>query len=347
MSSKSDHSNSLFLRACFRQKIERSPVWIMRQAGRYLPEYRKIREKATFLKLCKTPELAATVTLQPIDILKVDAAIIFSDILIIPEAMGMKLTIEEKQGPKLFPPIRQVADLKRLKIPKPEKAYDFLGKAIRIVREELNGKVPLIGFAGSPWTLLAYMVEGQGSKDFIQVKKFIHDQKKIAHRLLRQLTESVVDSLNYQIESGAQALQIFDSWGGILSSDDFFEFSFSYIKKVISNLKRKNIPVIFFAKGTGQHLKKIISCGADVISLDWTIDLEWASSVAKNQVALQGNLDPTLLFSSPKKIREETQKILKKIPKNQSHIFNLGHGILPQTPVENVKVMIKTVKTND
>lgn len=335
---------SLFLRACFREKTERTPIWIMRQAGRYLPEYRKVREKVSFLKLCKTPELAAKVTLQPIDILKVDAAIIFSDILIVPEAMGMKLSIEEKHGPRLTPPIRQVSDLKKIRIPKPEKAYDYLGNAIRLVKKELNGKVPLIGFAGSPWTLLAYMVEGEGSKDFLQVKKFVFDQKKSAHQLLNLLTTAVGDLLNYQIESGAEAIQIFDSWGGILSRDDFFEFSFPYIQKVISNLKRKNIPIIFFAKGTGQHLEKIISCGADVIGLDWTVDLGWASSIAKNRVALQGNLDPCLLFASPKKIREETNRILQKIPKNQGHIFNLGHGILPKTPVENVREMMRMVK---
>ncbi len=337
--------NSLFLRACFREKTERTPIWIMRQAGRYLPEYRKVREKVSFLKLCKTPELAAKVTLQPIELLKVDAAIIFSDILIVPEAMGMKLSIEEKQGPRLNPPIRQTSDLKKIKIPKPEKAYDYLGNAIRWVKKELNGKVPLIGFAGSPWTLLAYMVEGQGSKDFLQVKKFVYDQKKSAHQLLDSLTRAVSDLLNYQIESGAEAIQIFDSWGGILSRDDFFEFSFPYVQKVISKIKRKNIPVIFFAKGTGQHLEKIISCGADVISLDWTIDLGWASSIAKNKVALQGNLDPCLLFASPKNIREETKNILRKIPENQSHIFNLGHGILPKTPVESVKEMIRFVKS--
>ncbi len=339
-----NHPTPLFLRACFREKTERTPIWIMRQAGRYLPEYRKIRAKVSFLKLCKTPELAAEVTLQPINLLKVDAAIIFSDILIVPEAMGMKLSIEEKQGPRLTPPIRQTSDLKKIKIPKAEKAYEYLGNAIRLVKKELNEKIPLIGFAGSPWTLLAYMIEGQGSKDFLQVKKFIYDQKKSAHQLLDSISTAVSDLLNYQIESGAEAIQLFDSWGGILSRDDFFEFSFPYIQKVISNLKRKNIPIIFFAKGTGQHLEKIISCGADVISLDWTVDLGWASSIAKNRVALQGNLDPCLLFASPKKIQEETKKILQKIPTNQSHIFNLGHGILPSTSVENVKALIKTVQ---
>ncbi|MFO1519391.1 MAG: uroporphyrinogen decarboxylase [bacterium] len=334
---------SLFIRACFREPTERTPVWIMRQAGRYLPEYRKVREKTTFLNLCKTPELAAQVTLQPIDILKVDAAIIFSDILIIPEAMGMGLTIEEKVGPKLFPTVKTVHDLKRLKRPKVEKAYDSLGRAIQLVRKRLEGKVPLIGFAGSPWTLLVYMVEGGGSRDYAKVKRFIYDQKKTAHQLLKTLSDAVADSLNYQIECGAQAVQIFDSWGGILDPESFQEFSLSYAERVIGRLNRKDVPVIFFAKGTGHQLKRIASCGADVISLDWTVDMAWARKIAKGRVALQGNLDPCLLYCSRSRIRQGVKEVLKKAGK-KGHVFNLGHGILPDVPPENARYLVECVK---
>jgi len=334
----------LFIRACFRKPTERAPVWIMRQAGRYLPEYRKIREKTTFLNLCKTPELAAAVTLQPVEILKVDAAIIFSDILLIPEAMGLRLSIKEKEGPRLAPPIQKTAQIKTLRSPRPEKAYDFLGKTIRTVRACLNGGVPLIGFAGSPWTLLAYMVEGGGSRDFARVKRFLYEQPKAAHQLLSRLADAVTESLNYQIECGAQAVQIFDSWGGILAAADFQEFSLHYAKRVIQGLRRKDVPVIFFAKGTGSQLKKIVSCGADVVSLDWTVDLKWARKVAKGKVALQGNLDPCLLYCSPRRIREAVRETLEKAGKAPGYIFNLGHGILPDTPPENARYLVRVVK---
>lgn len=334
----------LFLRACFGETTERAPAWIMRQAGRYLPQYRKIRSKTSFLKLCKTPELAAEVTLQPVDLIGVDAAIIFSDILIVPEAMGQKLTIEEKQGPRLFPTIQSASDLKKLKMPAPEKAYEFLGDALRLVRQELPKNVPLIGFAGSPWTLLAYMVEGQGSKNFEKVKKLIYENPALAHQLLSMIADAVTDLLNYEIESGAQAVQIFDSWGGILGPDEFFEFSLDYVERIISNLNRKNVPVIFFAKGTGHHLSHIKDCGADVIGLDWTIDLSWAQKILGKKVAMQGNLDPLVLFSSPKAIRDSVKRLFSKINPRQGYIFNLGHGILPPTPPEHAKYLVKCVK---
>ncbi len=334
----------LFLRACFGEKTERAPAWIMRQAGRYLPQYRKIRSKTSFLNLCKTPELAAEVTLQPVDLIGVDAAIIFSDILIVPEAMGQKLTIEEKQGPRLFPTIQSVADLNKLKMPDPEKAYEFLGHALRLVRYELPKDVPLIGFAGSPWTLLAYMVEGQGSKNFEKVKKLIYENPKLAHALLSKIADAVTDLLNYEIECGAQAVQIFDSWGGILGPDEFHEFSLDYVERIISNLNRKGVPVIFFAKGTGHHLQSIQDCGADVIGLDWTIDLGWAQKLLAKKTAMQGNLDPLVLFSSQKAIRESVKRLFSKINPRQGYIFNLGHGILPPTPPEHAKYLIKCVK---
>jgi uroporphyrinogen decarboxylase len=318
----------------------------MRQAGRYLPQYRKVREKTSFLNLCKTPELAALVTLQPIDFLKVDAAIIFSDILMIPEAMGQTLTINEKEGPRLYPSIKTPSDLNRLKRPPPEKAYDFLGKALALVRKNLNGTTPLIGFAGSPFTLMAYMVEGRGSRDWCRVKRMIYDEPKRAHQLLGHLADAVTDSLNYQIESGAQALQIFDSWGGILGPKEFEEFSLGYVKRVIGGLKRKEVPVIFFAKGSGSQLEKIVSCGAEVISLDWTVDLAWASRIAKGKAALQGNLDPCILYCTPKRIREAVKETLKRAVKSNGYIFNLGHGILPDTPPSHAKYLVECVKRN-
>ncbi|MBF0491436.1 MAG: uroporphyrinogen decarboxylase [Deltaproteobacteria bacterium] len=362
--------NSLFLQACLGQKTSRAPVWIMRQAGRYLPEYRAIRSKTTFLGLCKTPELAAEVTLQPVDYLGVDAAIIFSDILIVPEAMGQGLTIEEKMGPRLFPLIQSSTDLKKLSIPKPEKAYDYLGKAIRLVRKQLDERnitrphtpsprgrgeykeeaIPLIGFAGSPFTLMAYMVEGQGTKDFKQVKKLLYENKKLAHQLLQKVTRAVIDLLNYQIESGVQAVQIFDSWGGVLSAPDFLEFSLAYVEEVIAGIKNKRvsssdmIPIIFFAKGTGQYLEKIKSCGANGISLDWTVDLSWARKILGKKIAIQGNLDPTVLLSPPKVIREEVAQVLSQLNSKQAYIFNLGHGITPDVSPENAKYLVKCVK---
>lgn len=337
--------HSLFLKACFKQPTERTPIWIMRQAGRYLPEYRAVRSRTTFLGLCKNPELAAEVTLQPIDILGVDAAIIFSDILILPEAMGMQLTIEEGEGPRLFPVLQKEEDLERLKIPTTEVAYSFLNRAIGLVQKALRPRgIPLLGFAGSPWTLLVYMVEGGGSRDFIKLKKLIYSEPKTAHAFLEKICQGVIDLLNYQIESGVDAVQIFDSWGGILARDDFLEFSLAYVEKVIAHLNRKKVPVLFFAKGTGAHLERIRSCGADVVSLDWTVDLGWASQVAQGRVALQGNLDPTILFASTNAVEAHARTILQKVPASQAHIFNLGHGILPGTPVENVKALIHTVK---
>lgn len=334
----------LMIRACFGEKTERAPVWIMRQAGRYLPEYRAIRSQTTFLGLCKTPELAAEVTLQPVELIGVDAAIIFSDILIVPEAMGQELTIEEKQGPRLFPTIQNPADVKKLKKPKPEKAYSFLGKALKLVRKRLPPEIPLIGFAGSPFTLMAYMVEGQGTKEFEKVRKLLRENPKLAHALLEKLADAVADLLNYEIESGAQIVQIFDSWGGILEEKEFYEFSLAYVKKVIGNLNRKKVPVIFFAKGTGQYLPKIKKCGADVISLDWTVDLAWARKILGKKIAIQGNMDPMTLFSTPLMIKDAVQKILFQINPRQGYVFNLGHGILPNTPPEHAKYLVKCVK---
>jgi uroporphyrinogen decarboxylase len=337
--------NDLFLKACFRQPISRTPVWIMRQAGRYLPEYRAVRAKVDFLTLCKTPKLAAEVTIQPVDILEVDAAIIFSDILVIPEAMGMELIIDEKKGGPQFPsPIRTTLEISKLTIPDPYKKLKFVLDALSLTRNQLNGKVPLIGFSGSPWTLAAYMVEGHGSKNFRYIKELIYNSPSDAHKLLSKLAKAVASYLTAQIEAGAQAIQIFDTWGGILTPDSFKEFSLHYIEKVISEIKRTKEPIIVFCKDCSHSLTKIASVGCNVVGIDWTSDIGEARNLIGGQVALQGNLDPTILYSRPEIIREEVKSILAKFGKGSGHVFNLGHGILPDIPVEHAKEFIRAVK---
>jgi uroporphyrinogen decarboxylase len=337
--------NDLFLRACKRQPVERTPIWIMRQAGRYLPQYRAVREKADFLKMCKTPELAAEVTIQPVDIIGVDAAIIFSDILVIPEAMGIKLEMIESKGPKLYDPIRNENDVNKLKTIDPTKDLKYVLDAVSLTKKELNGRVPLIGFAGSPWTLMTYMVEGGGSKSFSEIKKFIYNQPKAAHLLLEKISNAVADYLSAKIEAGANAVQIFDTWGGLLSQPDFEEFSLRYIQKIISQIKRKDEPVIVFAKGVHYSLDKIASAGADVIGLDWTMNLGEARKLVGDKVALQGNLDPTILYADKEKIKEEAINVLKSFGSGNGHVFNLGHGILPDVNPENAKYLVDIIKT--
>ncbi len=336
--------NDFFLRACRRQPTERTPVWIMRQAGRYLPEYRVIRQKVDFLTLVKTPELAAEVTLQPVDVLGVDAAIIFSDILVLPGAMGMKLEFNETEGPTFPHPIRSQAAIDKLRIPDPNEELKFVMDAIRIAREHLSGRVSLIGFSGSPWTLAAYMVQGNSSHDFRSIKELIFKSPEDANALLEKLAKAVAAYLNAQIEAGAQAVQIFDTWGGILSPDDFRLFSLRFLSQVIQELNRDNVPVIVFAKGANHSLKQIADDGADVVSLDWTVDIGEVRQQIGDKVALQGNLDPCVLYAFPERIRREAKKILSKYGKGPGHIFNLGHGILPDTPVEHVKALVEAVK---
>lgn len=338
--------NDLFLRACKRKPVERTPIWIMRQAGRYLPEYRKVRDKADFLTMCKTPELAAEVTLQPVDLIGVDAAIIFSDILVIPSAMGMNLEMKESVGPVFHEPVRSESDYKRLKKIDPTKDLKYVLDAVALTKKELNGRVPLIGFSGSPWTLLTYMVEGCGSKNFTEVKKLIYRNPKLAHKLLDKISDAVTDYLSAKIEAGADAVQIFDTWGGILSQDDFFEFSWEYVTKIISNIKRKDRPVIFFPKGVNYRLKKLVKCGADVISLDWTADIGRVRKRIGDRVALQGNLDPTVLYASQDVIAEHAEAVLESFGEGTGHVFNLGHGILPDVPPENAKFLVDYVKEN-
>ena len=336
--------NNLFLRACKRLPVERTPIWIMRQAGRYLPEYMAVRKKVEFLTMCKTPELVAEVTLQPIDLIGVDAAIIFSDILVIPEAMGMHLEMYEGRGPVFPQPIRNESDAKNLNEIDPSVDLKYVLDAVTLTKKELNRRVPLIGFSGSPWTLLVYMVEGQGSKTFSKVKHLIYNNPKLAHSLLDKIAVAVAPYLCAKIEAGVDAVQIFDTWGGILSQDDFEEFSLQYIRKIISLVKLKNVPIIMFAKGVHYNLSKLAESGADVLGLDWTMNIGAVREKVGNKVALQGNLDPTILYASHKKIKHEARKILESFGKGSGHIFNLGHGILPDVPPENLKALVNFVK---
>lgn len=317
----------------------------MRQAGRYLPAYRVIRDKTDFLTLCKTPELAAEVSIQPVDILGVDACIIFSDILVVPEAMGMELVIEENAGGPRFPhPLRTRADIDRLHIPDPSVELKFVLDAVRLTRKNLNGRVPLIGFAGSPWTLATYMVEGRGSKTFRHIKDLIYTDANTAHLLLDKLARAVASYLNAKIEAGAQALQIFDTWGGVLPPDEFIEFSLRPIEQVLSLLRRDDVPTIVFCKDSAHSLDALASTGADVVGLDWTVDIGKARTQVGQKVALQGNLDPVILYAPPEVIRKHAVKILEKYGKGSGHIFNLGHGILPDVPVEHAVALVQAVQ---
>jgi uroporphyrinogen decarboxylase len=315
----------------------------MRQAGRYLPEYRAIREKADFLTLCKTPELASEVTVQPVDIIGVDAAILFSDILVIPEAMGMCLDVVESKGPVFENPIRSAAGVESLATDGVVERLDYVMQAIKITKEKLGGRVPLIGFSGAPWTLASYMVEGKGSKDFRNIKSLIYNEPRTAHKLLEKLADTVIAYLNKKIESGCDAVQVFDSWAGILSPWDFEEFSFRYLKYICEQLKTNGAPVIVFAKGVN-NLEKLASLNCNVIGIDWTKDIGEARAEIGDKKALQGNLDPCVLFAPKEKINAETERILERYGNGSGHIFNLGHGILKQTSPENARYFVECVK---
>ena len=336
--------NDLLIKACRREPIPRTPVWIMRQAGRYLPQYQKIRSKADFMTMCHTPELAAEVTLQPVNIIGVDAAIIFSDILVIPEGMGMDLSFVEGRGPVFEKPLRQHQDFEKLRPVIAEENLDFVLQALKLVRKELAGRIPLIGFAGAPWTLAAYMVEGHGSNNFTHIKSLMYTASDLLRTLLDKLSLAVADFLSAQIQAGAQIVQIFDSWAGILTPEDFRDFSLPYLKKVVQGIKRNGAPVIVFAREAGHSIEALAEIGADVLSVSWTEDLELARKRVNGKVALQGNLDPCALFAPQKRIREEVIKVLEKAGNGTGHIFNLGHGILPQTPVDHAKAMVEFVK---
>jgi len=317
---------------------------MMRQAGRYLPEYRAVRKNFDFLTMCHTPELVTEVSIQPVDLVGVDACIIFSDILVIPEAMGMQLVVEEGKGGPQFPsPLRTRHDIDTLRRPDPNRELKFVMDALSMTRTKLAGRVPLIGFAGSPWTLASYMVEGKGSKSFRYIKELIYSAPGDAHALLSLLADTVADYLNAKIEAGAQAVQIFDTWGGLLPPDQFREFSLQYIERVVQQVRRDKAPVIVFCKDTGHSLEAIAATGADVVGIDWTIDMAEARKRIGGTSALQGNLDPTMLYAPPEKIREGVISILEKFGPGPGHIFNLGHGILPDVPVEHAKAFVSAV----
>jgi uroporphyrinogen decarboxylase len=334
----------IFIKACLREPVERTPVWIMRQAGRYLPEYRKIRKKADFLTLCKTPELAAEVTIQPVDIIDVDAAILFSDILVVPEAMGMDLELIESKGPVFHNPIRSAEQVESLSIPEVHEKLSYVLDAICITKKELNGRVPLIGFSGAPWTLATYMVEGKSSKNFQHIKSFIYQNPKLAHKLLEKIAIVVTAYLEAKIDSGCDAVQIFDTWAGLLSPWDFREFSLKYINYIVERVKRKNVPVIVFAKGAAHSYDEIAVSGCNVVGIDWVSDIGKVRDLIGDRVALQGNMDPAVLLAPLSKIEEEVKNILACYGEGTGHIFNLGHGILPETPVENARFFVHKVK---
>jgi len=340
--------NDRLLKALCRQPVDRTPVWIMRQAGRYLPEYRATRERAgDFLTLCQTPELACEVTLQPLRRFPLDAAIIFSDILTIPDAMGLGLSIEEGQGPVFERPVRDRAAIESLAAPDPEAELGYVMEAIRLVRRELDGAVPLIGFSGSPWTLATYMVEGRSSREFSRIKTLVYDQPEVAHHLLATLAEAVTAYLNAQIAAGAQAVMLFDTWGGVLTPRDYQAFSLAYMEQIIGNLDRGSgddaVPVILFTKGGGAWLESIAASGCDAVGLDWTTDIGEARSRVGDRVALQGNLDPNMLYASPERIRAEVAAILDGFGDGNGHVFNLGHGVHPAIDPDRVAVMVDAV----
>ena len=334
--------NDNFLRALARQPVTRQPIWMMRQAGRYLPEYRELRARAgDFLSLCKNPELACEITLQPLARFDLDAAIIFSDILTIPDAMGLGLHFVENEGPRFSRVLETESDIRQLMIPDPHDSLRYVMDAIALTKRELQQRVPLIGFAGSPWTLACYMLEGGSSKQFERIRKMAYQQPEILHVLLEKLSSATVLYLNAQIESGVDAIMIFDTWGGLLGPSQYQEFSLNYMQKIMAQLKA--IPKIVFTKNGGQYLDKISASGCDAVGVDWTMDLIQAAKLTQGRVAIQGNLDPLALFAPEAMIEQEVSKILTAMKDYPGFVFNLGHGILQQTSPDRAKFLIDTV----
>jgi uroporphyrinogen decarboxylase len=338
--------NDLMLRTLRGEKTERTPVWMMRQAGRYLPEYRATRAQAgSFLDLCKNAELACEVTLQPLERYPMDAAILFSDILTIPDAMGLGLYFEEGEGPRFERIVQTAADIDKLFVPDPNQELQYVMNAVSTIKKGLNGAVPLIGFSGSPWTLACYMVEGSGSKNFAKIKRMMYDTPELMHRLLDIVSQSVISYLQAQIEAGAQIVMVFDTWGGNLSTKDYETFSLAYSRKISHALQATNpsVPRILFTKGAGVWLETMADAGYSGLGVDWTTDLKLARELTKDSVVLQGNLDPTSLYASPEKIRQKVRDVLADYGHGHKHIFNLGHGILPDINPDHVKAMIDEV----
>jgi uroporphyrinogen decarboxylase len=350
-------NNDRLIRACRRQEVDRAPVWMMRQAGRYMPEYRALRAKYDFMTMCKTPELAAEVSMQPYEILGVDAVIMFSDILVPVEAMGMKLDIVESKGPVLEDPIRAEAQVEKLIVPDPVETMPFVMETIRLLRKRLGASAPLIGFAGAPFTLASYMVEGGGTRNYAEIKRMMYREPMTIHRLLDKLADTIILYINAQIEAGAQVVQLFDTWAGELSAADYEEFALPYERKVFERIHRDSsgrdpqgrgpsgsaVPAILYVNGCSHILEKMAGSGADVLSIDWRIDLAEARRRVGDKVALQGNLDPCELLGTPETIVESVKDTLKK-GGGLGHVMNLGHGILPMVPVENAKAFIEAAK---
>ncbi len=342
--------NDRLLKALRREAVDVTPVWMMRQAGRYLPEYRETRRKAgNFMNLCQNPELACEVTLQPLDRFPLDAAILFSDILTVPDAMGLGLYFEEGEGPRFQYPVTDEDAVRRLTIPDPATDLRYVTDAVSLISRELDGRVPLIGFSGSPWTLATYMVEGGSSKTFSRIKAMMYNRPDLLHRMLDILADSVSIYLSAQIESGAQAVMIFDTWGGSLSPSTYREFSLSYMTRIVEKLKASesthDVPVVLFTKGGGQWLEDMADSGCDALGVDWTTDLSDARSRVGHRVALQGNIDPCVLYASPDKIRQEVAKVLDSFGAGNGHVFNLGHGIHPEVSPDHAAVLIEAVHT--
>ncbi|MFT3949691.1 MAG: uroporphyrinogen decarboxylase [Agriterribacter sp.] len=334
--------NDLLLRTLRGEATRRPPVWMMRQAGRYLPEYMVLREKYGFFERCQTPELACEITLQPVDIIGVDAAILFSDILVVPQAMGLEVQLIESKGPVLPDPIKTRADLQRVRVPDVHETLQYVFDAIQLIKKELNGRVPLIGFAGAPWTLLCYMVQGKGSKTFDGAKAFCYTQPELAHELLQMITDTTIAYLKAQVKAGADTIQVFDSWAGLLSPEDFNQISLPYIKQIVAALKDE-VPVIIFAKGAWYALEDMAATGAHGLGIDWCIKPELARKMAGNNISLQGNFDPAKLLLPIPVLKKEVSKMLNAFG-NGRYIANLGHGILPNVPVDHAKAFVDMVK---
>ncbi len=343
--------NDTFIKALLKQPVSRTPVWMMRQAGRYLPEYRQLREQAgSFLNLCTNPELACEVTLQPLRRFDFDAAILFSDILTIPDAMGLGLYFTEHEGPKFARPLSTEQDIKNLLVPDPDEKLRYVMDAVSLIRKNLHGSVPLIGFSGSPWTLATYMIEGGSSKNFQKTKALMYEQPNLMHALLTKLADAVALYLNAQIKAGAQAVMIFDTWGGMLSTEDYLRFSLAYGEKIrsllITEQDSQRIPSIWFTKGGGLWLESMANAGFDALGLDWQTDIHQARQRVGHQVALQGNLDPVALYASPEVITEKVTAILNNYGLGSGHVFNLGHGILPDINPDHVAALVNAVKNH-
>jgi len=340
--------NDRFLRALLREPVDVTPVWLMRQAGRYLPEYLRVRQQAgSFMSLCTNPELACEVTLQPVDRYPLDAAILFSDILTIPDAMGLGLYFEEGEGPRFERPVRSRADIDALGVPDPESELRYVMDAVRLIRAALGNRIPLIGFSGSPWTLATYMVEGGSTKTFSRSKGMLYGSPELLHALLAKLAAAVTSYLNAQIAAGAQAVMIFDTWGGVLTPRDYRDFSLQYMQQIVNGLTReaegRRVPVILFTKGGGQWLESMADTGADALGIDWSTDLAAARRRVGDRVALQGNLDPAVLYAPPAVIREQVGSVLAGFGAGSGHVFNLGHGITPDVDPEHTAVLVDAV----